>query len=86
MPQGLQPNERIINSEPAACAIHGLDKLNPNVSLYVLLLGAGPTSLILDHLLQLNVTHRVVVTAPKGIKMDVAKQLEAGDEYIELDR
>lgn len=72
--------------EPAACAIHGLDKLNPPVGVEVLLLGAGPTGLILAQLLKLNGASRVVIAANKGIKMDIAKQLEAADEYIELDR
>jgi len=72
--------------EPAACAIHGLDKLNPPVGVEVLLLGAGPTGLILAQLLKLNGAARVVIAANKGIKMDIAKQLEAGDEYIEIDR
>jgi len=72
--------------EPAACAIHGLDKLNPPVGIEVLLLGAGPTGLILAQLLKLNGAARVVIAANKGIKMNIAKELEAGDEYIELDR
>lgn len=72
--------------EPAACAIHGLDKLNPPVGIEVLLLGAGPTGLILAQLLKLNGASRVVIAANKGIKMDIAKQLNAADEYIELDR
>lgn len=72
--------------EPAACAIHGLDKLNPPVGVDVLLLGAGPTGLILAQLLKLNGAHRVVLAANKGIKMDIAKQLNAADVYIELDR
>jgi D-arabinitol dehydrogenase (NADP+) len=72
--------------EPAACAIHGLDKLSPPVGIEVLLLGAGPTGLILAQLLKQNGAHRVVIAANKGIKMDIAKQLEAADEYIELDR
>jgi len=72
--------------EPAACAIHGLDKLNPPVGIEVLLLGAGPTGLILAQLLKLNGASRVVIAANKGIKMDIAKDLDAGDEYIELDR
>ncbi|KAG5220668.1 N-terminal acetyltransferase complex catalytic [Salix suchowensis] len=54
--------------EPAACAIHGLDKLSPPVGV------------------ELNGASRVVIAANKGIKMDIAKQLDAGDEYIELDR
>ncbi|KAJ6631134.1 chaperonin 10-like protein [Mycena sp. CBHHK59/15] len=72
--------------EPAACAIHGLDKLAPPVGIEVLLLGAGPTGLILAQLLKLNGASRVVIAANKGIKMDIAKELDAGDEYIELDR
>ena len=72
--------------EPAACAIHGLDKLDPAVGVEALILGAGPTGLILAQLLKLNGASRVVIAANKGIKMDIAKQLEAGDEYIELDR
>jgi len=72
--------------EPAACAIHGLDKLNPPVGIEVLLLGAGPTGLILAQLLKLNGASRVVIAANKGIKMNIAKDLDAGDEYIELDR
>jgi len=72
--------------EPAACAIHGLDKLNPPVGIEVLLLGAGPTGLILAQLLKLNGASRVVIAANKGIKMDIAKKINAADEYIELDR
>ena len=72
--------------EPAACAIHGLDKLNPPVGIEVLLLGAGPTGLILAQLLKLNGASRVVIAANKGIKMDIAKKIKAADEYIELDR
>ncbi|KAG2105167.1 hypothetical protein BD769DRAFT_1676101 [Suillus cothurnatus] len=74
-----------LTNQPA-CAIHGLDKLNPPVGIEVLLLGAGPTGLILAQLLKLNGASRVVIAANKGIKMDIARQLEAGDEYIELDR
>jgi D-arabinitol dehydrogenase (NADP+) len=72
--------------EPAACAIHGLDKLNQSVGAEVLLLGAGPTGLILAQLLKLTGARNVVLAANKGIKMDIAKQLDAADEYIELDR
>ncbi|KAI5120613.1 hypothetical protein M0805_008089 [Coniferiporia weirii] len=72
--------------EPAACALHGLDKLAPPVGIEVLVLGAGPTGLILAQLLKLNGAMRVVIAANKGIKMDIAKQLDCGDEYIELDR
>jgi D-arabinitol dehydrogenase (NADP+) len=29
--------------EPGSCAIHGLDKLNPQVEIEALIFGAGPT-------------------------------------------
>ena len=72
--------------EPAACAIHGLDKLNPPVGIEVLLIGAGPTGLILAQLLKLNGARKVTLAANKGIKTEIAKNLDAADEYIELDR
>lgn len=92
--------------EPAACAIHGMDKLNAAVGVDVLIIGAGPTGfyfrvpyhfltwverlsltgLILAQLLKLNGAAKVVIAANKGIKTEIAKQLDAGDVYIELDR
>ncbi|KAF7797653.1 hypothetical protein EIP86_008853 [Pleurotus ostreatoroseus] len=72
--------------EPTACAIHGLDKLSPPVGIDVLIIGAGPTGLVLAQLLKQNGAARVVIAANKGIKTEMAKRLEAGDEYIELDR
>lgn len=72
--------------EPAACAIHGLDQLSPGVGVDVLIIGAGPTGLILAQLLKMNGAAHVVVAANAGIKMRVARELEAAHEYIELDR
>ena len=72
--------------EPAACAVHGLDQLNPPVGVEVLVIGSGPTGLILAQLLKLNGAARVVIAANKGIKTQIAKELSAGDEYVELDR
>ena len=72
--------------EPAACALHGLDKLSPPVGVEVLVLGAGPTGLILAQLLKLNGALKVTIAANKGIKMDIAKELDCGDVYVELDR
>lgn len=72
--------------EPTACAIHGLDKLSPPVGIDALIIGAGPTGLVLAQLLKQNGAARVVIAANKGIKTETAKRLDAGDEYIELDR
>jgi D-arabinitol dehydrogenase (NADP+) len=52
----------------------------------VLLLGTGPTGFILCQLLKSNSARKVTLAAKQGIKMNIAKQLDAADEYIELDR
>ncbi|KAJ7048497.1 chaperonin 10-like protein [Mycena amicta] len=72
--------------EPAACAVHGADKLNLPVGAEVLILGSGPTGLILAQLLKLNGAARVVIAANKGIKTQIARQLDAADEYVEINR
>ena len=40
--------------EPASCAIHGMDKLKMPFGAKVLLIGAGPTGLILAQLMKVN--------------------------------
>ncbi|TFK49398.1 GroES-like protein [Heliocybe sulcata] len=79
-------DEEAVLVEPTACAVHGMDKLNAPVGVEVLLIGAGPTGLVLAQLLKINGASKVVVAAPKGPKTEIAKQLEAADEYVELDR
>ncbi|KAF9529979.1 chaperonin 10-like protein [Crepidotus variabilis] len=72
--------------EPAACAIHGMDRLRPSVGVEAIIFGAGPTGIILAQLLKINGASKVVIVANKGVKTKIARDLEAGDEYIELDR
>lgn len=72
--------------EPASCAAHGLDKIAPKMGSSALIFGAGPTGLCLAQMLRQNGCVRVVVAAPGGLKMELAKKLGAGDEYVELSR
>jgi len=72
--------------EPAACAVHGIDKLAVPMGADALVLGAGPTGLILAQLLKLTGAARVVIAAHKGPKTEIAKKLNAADEYVEIDR
>ncbi|KAF8488750.1 chaperonin 10-like protein [Gautieria morchelliformis] len=72
--------------EPTSCAIHGMDQLNTPAGAEVLVIGAGPTGLVLAQLLKLNGAVKVVIAANKGVKTQIAKEIKAGDEYIELDR
>lgn len=79
-------DEEAIMVEPTACAIHGMDVLRAAVGVEVLILGAGPTGLVLAQLLKLNGASRVVLAANKGIKTETARTLGFADELIELDR
>lgn len=72
--------------EPASCAVHGMDKLQMPFGASVLLIGAGPTGLILAQLMKLGGASKVTIAANKGIKMDLARKLNAGDAYIDLER
>lgn len=63
-----------------------MDKLQTTVGVEVLIIGAGPTGLVLAQLLKLNGASRVVVAANKGVKTETARKLGARDELIELDR
>ncbi|KAE8143441.1 alcohol dehydrogenase [Aspergillus pseudotamarii] len=72
--------------EPASCAAHGIDRLAAAAGSSILLFGAGPTGLILAQMLKQNGGCHVVVAAPEGLKMDLAKSLGAGHEYVALSR
>lgn len=72
--------------EPASCVAHGLDKIAPKMGSRILLFGAGPTGLILAQMLRENGGSHVVLAAPGGIKVDLARSLDAADEYVELSR
>ncbi|KAF8870167.1 chaperonin 10-like protein [Mucidula mucida] len=72
--------------EPAACAVHGADKLALPVGAEVLILGAGPTGLILSQILKMNGASKVVLAANKGIKTRIAQEINAADVYVEIDR
>ncbi|KAK3905355.1 chaperonin 10-like protein [Staphylotrichum tortipilum] len=72
--------------EPASCAAHGLDKIRPRIGSSVLMFGAGPTGLMLAQLLRQNGCSQVTIAAPGGLKMNLARDLDAADHYIELSR
>jgi D-arabinitol dehydrogenase (NADP+) len=72
--------------EPASCAAHGLDRIAPKLGSSVLMFGAGPTGLVLAQMLRQNGGCHVVIAAPQGLKMTLAKKLDAGDVYVELSR
>jgi len=72
--------------EPASCAVHGMDKIKMPFGAKVLLIGAGPTGLVLAQMMKLGGAASVTLAANKGIKMEIARKVDAADIYIDLDR
>lgn len=77
--------EIAVFAEPTACVVHGLDKLELAPGSKVLLIGAGPTGLVLTQLLRATGAGYLVVAAPSQHKLDIA--LERGaDLIVKIDR
>jgi D-arabinitol dehydrogenase (NADP+) len=68
-------------AEPLSCAIHGLDILGPPAGSDVLLLGAGPSGLILTQLLRSGGAGRLTVSASTAFKLELARSYGA-DETV----
>lgn len=74
--------------EPMSCVVHAVDMLKHSTlaGTEVLILGAGPSGLLLSQVLKLNGTTKVVLASHKGRKMEIAKQIQAADEFFEFER
>jgi len=62
-------------TEPTACAVHGIDRINLTAGDDVLLFGAGPTGIILAQLLAHNGAGNLVVAASSQFKLDILEEL-----------
>lgn len=74
--QGL-PLDTAVFTEPAACAVHGLETLNLRPGSTALVFGAGPTGLLLAQLIASGGAASVTVAAPTQFKLDRASALGA---------
>ena len=72
-------------TEPAACAMHGLETLNVRPGATALVFGAGPTGLLLAQLIKSGGAASVTVAAPTQFKLDTAKALGV-DHTVQIDR
>jgi L-iditol 2-dehydrogenase len=64
-------------TEPVACAVHGMDRLQPRSGLPLLVIGAGPAGLILTSLARLAGVGPIVVLEPDEHRRAVALELGA---------
>ena len=72
-------------TEPAACAMHGLETLDPRPGCKALVFGAGPTGLLLAQLLATGGAASVTVAGPSQFKLDRAAALGL-DQQVRIER
>lgn len=81
---GLDPSVAVL-TEPLACEMHGADMLGLTPGSDVLVIGAGPTGLLLSQLLLHGGAARLTVAAPSEHKLELARQFGV-DETVVLPR
>jgi D-arabinitol dehydrogenase (NADP+) len=82
--EGL-PRDTAVFTEPAACAMHGLESLRLRPGSSVLVFGAGPTGLLLAQLIATGGAASVTVAAPTQFKLDTAAGLGI-DRTVQISR
>ena len=82
--EGLDPDVAVF-TEPAACALHGLETLEPAAGSTALVFGAGSTGLLLAQLLATGGVAHVTVAAPRQNQLDRAPALGI-DATVLIDR
>jgi D-arabinitol dehydrogenase (NADP+) len=81
---GLAPDTAVF-TEPAACAMHGLETLAVRPGSTALVFGAGPTGLLLAQLIASGGASTVTVAAPTQFKLDRASALGVSQTVL-IDR
>jgi D-arabinitol dehydrogenase (NADP+) len=74
--------EVAVFAEPLACVVHGLDVLALPVGSDVLVVGAGPTGLLLTQMLARSGAASVTVAAPSEAKLAIAAQRGADQTVV----
>ena len=77
---GMHPDTAVF-TEPTACAIHGLGVVRPTPGSTALVLGAGPTGLLLAQLLASSGAAYVTVAAPVELQLKRAEALGIDATY-----
>ena len=81
---GIDPDTAVF-TEPAACAMHGLESLQIRPGATALVFGAGPTGLLLAQLIRSGGAASVTVAAPTPFKLETARALGV-DQTVLIDR
>ena len=71
---GLEPDIAVL-TEPASCAMHGLERLRPRPGTSALVFGAGPTGTLLAQMMASGGVAHVTVADPASAKLDTVRAL-----------
>lgn len=82
--EGLDDDTAVF-TEPASCAMHGLETLRVRPGSTALVFGAGPTGLLLSQLITKGGASHVTVAASSQFKLDRARALGIDSTYL-MDR
>ncbi|KAF2125295.1 L-threonine 3-dehydrogenase [Dothidotthia symphoricarpi CBS 119687] len=83
-PIGDLPDLEAVLVEPAACAAHGIERMQIDVGSRVLLFGCGPTGILLAQLIRMNGAAHLTIASQDGPKLDLAKQLNVADSFVTI--
>lgn len=78
---GIDPDLAVF-AEPAACIAHLMDRLDPLSGCSVVVLGAGPTGVLLTQFLRARGAATVVLADPNDDKLDRAAALTTIDTHV----
>jgi D-arabinitol dehydrogenase (NADP+) len=82
--EGIEPDVAVF-TEPTACATHAIERLRPTPGSTALVVGAGPSGLLLAQLIARAGAAQVTVAARSAHKLETARALGI-DRTFELDR
>ncbi len=71
--------------EPTSCVVHAVDVIAPRHGSSALVIGAGPTGILLAQLLRSAGVASVTVAAPTAFKLELATSLGVDRTYV-MDR
>ncbi len=78
---GIDPDLAVF-AEPSACIAHLMDRLDPLAGCSVVVLGAGPTGVLLTQFLRARGAATVVLADPNDDKLDRAAALSSIDTHL----
>ena len=75
-------DDTAVATEPAACAMHGMETLQVRPGSTALIFGAGPTGILLSQLLVHGGVAQVTTAATTQFKLDLARNLGVDQTYL----